>query len=242
MCDSAQLKEPLYKFVKQDSRNAAWLGNALGIQALENEGKYNTKNPGHAVGKAAQTAALMYLGGALGGGAAGDAVGGASAGIGAGAEMTAEEIAAQQAMAQLAQQAPQGLANTMESGAPQSGYTPSSLWNALKNANSGTPLSQNLLNYGKAAGDNAMNGGLLNQLTSGGGSGSKMMAAQQGLKMMFPEQQQYRAPPAQAFQGQQGPLPTMYERNSGPYGTSAGNSLGFTEEQKRKLRDMGYPI
>jgi hypothetical protein len=73
----------------------------------------------------------------------------------------------------------------------------------------------------------------------------------QGLKMMFPDQQNARPAPAPPMQGQQGPLPSMYSghpyqarpmANTGPYGTEAGNSLGFTEEQKRKLRELGYPI
>jgi hypothetical protein len=251
------LKDEFYKLVKQDSRNASWLGNAIGWQGLEDEGKYNTENPGHAVGKAAQTFATMYLGGLLGDAAgAGSGAGNAAAPVidesagllmNAGsnaatlAEQQAAEQALQQAMQQSAQNLPQGLANTLEAGtntgALDTGYTPSSLLNAFKNANSanGTPLQSNLLNYGKQTANGLLNGG--------GGKGAGM-AQQMGMKMLLNQQQpqQPMAPPPRQ-QGPVEPLPRPY--NQGPYGTSSGNSMGMPsmdEEMKKKLRAMGYPV
>lgn len=93
-----------------------------------------------------------------------------------------------------------------------------------------------------------------NGLFSGGGGGgsSKALLAMQGLQMMAPQQNPTSRPAAPPMQGQQGPLPTMYgqqgyqarpmSQNVGPYGTAAGNSIGLTEEQKRKLREQGYQI
>ncbi len=237
-------KEPLYDIVRNDSRNAAWLGNAIGWQGLEDEGKYNTKNPGHAVGKAAQYAATYYLGSLLGnylGGASGAADTGAVVTAGdADAAAAAEQIAAAQAAQQATQQAAPGLlANTtMESGLTDTGYTPSSLKMALLNANAanGTPLTQNLANYGANQLLRAQQGGLGAVFGSNTG-GNKAALALQGLKMMQPQP----APmphPAPPMQGQQGPLPMMYDNS--PYGTPEGNSLGLLtpEERRRKLMMM----
>jgi hypothetical protein len=247
MCNggsSNPIKDPLYWLVKQDSRAAAEVGRGLGLDFLRDEGKYNQKNPGHAITKAAEYAALYGLGDYfLGAGSATEggmdavqagenvgSMGPLAANAAGGATMTAEQLAEQQAMQQLAQQAPQGLGNTMEAGMMDTGYTPSSLWHALNNPNATATSAAN-----RTLGTTLSGGG-------GGGSTSKLMAAQQGLKMMFPQQPQYQPPPQRQFQGQQEPLPTMYGRNQGPYGTAAGNSVGFTEEQKKKLRDMGYKI
>jgi hypothetical protein len=250
MCD---VKHAFERVAQIDSQNLKHLGQDWNLPWLEQEAAHNEKNPGRAITKAAEYAALAYLGGAAfgGSGEAGAAADASGAAAGAAGD-TATTIAEQQAMQQaLAAQAPQGFANTLEAGATDTGYTPSTLWNALKNYNSGQGVLGNVANYGKAAGENAMNGGLLNQITSGGGSSQKTLQAMQGLKMIFPEQQQGRSAQAPPMQGQQGPLPSMNQRsmsharpmsNVGPYGTSAGNSLGFTEEQKQKLRELGYDI
>lgn len=79
-----ELKELLYKPVKQDSRNLEKLGQAWNIPWLENEANRNVDNPGRAVGKAAGAAATWYLGGLLGG-AGGAANAGSGVGAGAGA-------------------------------------------------------------------------------------------------------------------------------------------------------------
>lgn len=80
----------------------------------------------------------------------------------------------------------------------------------------------------------------VNALRSGSsGSAVKNLGAQMGLKMLMPQQ---RPPPTvgmPAPQGQQGPLNNPYQSN--PYGPG-GNSLGLSEDQKQKLRAMGYQI
>ena len=219
-----QAKDALYKLVKQDSRNAEWLGNALGWDYLEEEGKKNIGNPGRAVGKAAAAAATWYLGGLLGSGAgaAGTAAGETA---GAAAEMTAEQIAAQlaeQAAAETAKQAaveaakqgasqiPQGIANTMETGLLESGYTPSSIAQAIKNTGETTPMSQNLLNYGKQKVADAQSGSLLNRVDANANDpqSSQMMRMGQGLLSPEQPQPQRQAPPQQ--QGPVEPLPNPY--------------------------------
>ncbi len=64
MCE---LRKPLDKLTSEASRQAADLGNKIGWQGLEEEGKRNTENPGHAYGQAAKYTAMYYLGGLLGG-------------------------------------------------------------------------------------------------------------------------------------------------------------------------------
>lgn len=246
-------KEPFYKVARQDSRVFAELGRALGWDGLRDEGKYNQKNPGHAVGKVAQYAATMYLGGLLGGGEAAAASGAA----GQTAEMTAAEYAAEEAAAQAAAQAAQqGVQQTAQqgllNGATQTGTN--SIQQGLLQQST-VPVTDLSSNFAPVS-DQSSQAGLLDKArlafsgggASGGSSGSaaKAMMMQQGLGMVMPKQgpQQQAAPPMQG--GQQGPLPTMYGRNEGAYGTSAGNSVGtsmpLTEEQKRKLRSMGVKI
>lgn len=85
-----ELKELLYKPVKQDSRNFEKLGQMWNIPYLEQEGNRNVDNPGRAVGKAAGAAASWYLGGLLGGtGAASNAGSAIGAGAGAGGSAAA---------------------------------------------------------------------------------------------------------------------------------------------------------
>lgn len=120
-------KKPFYKVAENDSKNAAWLGNAIGWQGLEDEGNYNAKNPGHAITKAAEYAALYYLGGMLGGASAGA---GAEAGAGMGASAGgAIDMAAEQA-------AEQGL--TQAAGATSSVYQPGITDKALGLLSSGS--------------------------------------------------------------------------------------------------------
>ena len=214
MCSTDDIKDKglLYRLVKQDSRNAAWLGNALGIDFLEQEGKYNTKNPGHAITKAGEYAALGYLGGLYGG--LYDSAGAYAAATPA---LTASGEQAAMLAAQTGDFGAQGLMSTAAAGG-----------NSYANA--------------------------LASLSGGGAPSSKTMMALQGAKMMFPEQQPQQRPAAMPMQGQQGPLPNMYGQtpyqarpisgtvgNVGTFGTEAGNSLGMTEEErKRRLRELGY--
>jgi hypothetical protein len=238
---------PFYKVAQFDSRNLLQLGKALGIKPLEQEASYNVKNPGHAISTAAEYALGGYLGSLLGGGEAAGAAAPAvdeSAGLamnaGGAAGTTAGQLASQQAAQQaLAQAAPQGLANTMEAGLTDTGYTPSSLWNALSNPGASSVSAAN-----RALGTSASQTGLLGNLTSGGSTGKGGMLAQQmALKLMQPQgqPQQPMGHPSQG--GSMAPLANPYGTpQQGPYGTPAGNSIGFTEEQKKKLRAMGYQI
>jgi hypothetical protein len=79
--------------------------------------------------------------------------------------------------------------------------------------------------------------GLLDTLASGSSTGKGGLLAQQmGMKMLTPQQPPQQMPMARPQGGgQQAPL-------TNPYGTSAGNSMGLTEEQKRRLRAQGYQI
>jgi hypothetical protein len=105
------LKRLLYKTVKQDSRNMGDLGNKLGWDWLEQEGKQNVENPSRALRKSAITAASMYAGGLLGGatgGAAGATEVAASEAAKQAAQVAAQE-AAKQAAAEAAKQSVGGL-------------------------------------------------------------------------------------------------------------------------------------
>ncbi|HEY6028802.1 MAG TPA: hypothetical protein VIV09_18075, partial [Pseudolabrys sp.] len=116
----------------------------------------------------------------------------------------------------LLQAAPQGLGNTLDATLQNTGYTPSSLLNAAKNANigNGTPLTQNVSNYVQQQGQQLMNGGLLNRVSanlSDPKSGAQMQLAK---SLMTPQQQQPmpQAPPPRQQQYQ--PLPTPYSTNT----------------------------
>lgn len=96
-------KKPLYAQTKWDSRIAERFGNALGWDGLENEGKRNQKNPGHAIGKAAQIWATMALGD-IGSGA------GAAGGAAANAAAPASSALAEEGMFAMSETAKQQLA------------------------------------------------------------------------------------------------------------------------------------
>jgi hypothetical protein len=122
--------------------------------------------------------------------------------------------------------------NTMEAGMTDTGYTPSNLKYALKNANAenGTSLLQNLGNYGGQKYAEMQNGGLLNRFSSSGPA--KRFAVQQGIKAMSPQQ-----PPLPMSRPmgprQEAPQQTMY---------GGGGMYGMDEETKRKLREAGYLV
>lgn len=234
------LRKPIDAMVRFDSDNMEGIARALNWDWLEEEAKTNQKNPGRAIGKAAGYALGSYLGGlgAGGSGAAGGAAGTAAgtaltSGLEAGATMTAEELAklaAQEMMAEglmgtaqgaasqapslmggMMQQAPQGLMNTMEAGMMDTGYTPSSLLNAVKNTGETTPLGQNLMNFGQQQGRNMMSGGMMNQASANMADPQKRQMVQMGMNMMNPQEPQQpmpMAPPRQ--QAPQEPLPNPY--------------------------------
>lgn len=237
-----EIKKLLYKPVKQDSRNLEKLGQKWNIPWLENEANRNVDNPGRAVGKAAGAAATWYLGGLLGGagGAAGQAAGTTAAEVAA--QQAAEEAAKQAAMQaamqggeQAAIQVPQGLMNTMEAGMMDTGYTPSSLFQAIKNTGQTTPLQQNLLNFGKQQMVNAQNGSMMNGLLGNMGDkrSTEMMKMGSGLLDGGQQQKPMMAPPPRQ-QASPEPLPMPY----GPGGNSMnGPPPGMTYEEwmKRKM-------
>lgn len=245
-------KKPFYAVAKQDSRNMAKLGNALGWDWLEQEGKKNVENPGRAVGKAATSALLWYLGGPAWGGGSGAA--GSAAGTTAeeaakiAAEEAAKEAAKQEALnsAQYAMQegllsgtsqAPQGFANTMEAGLMDTGYVPSNLWQAAKNSGSPGGLLQNVQSWGKQQATEAGNGSLLNRMGANAGDKRSMFAAQQGMRMMQPKQRHSQPPPPPQPQ-EPPPMIQPYGGSGGPYG----GLLGMSEEEKRRRLMMGYPV
>jgi hypothetical protein len=152
-----ELKELLYKPVKQDSRNLEKLGQAWNIPWLESEANRNVDNPGRAVGKAAATAATWYLGGLLGSGAGAAGQGAAVAGNAANAAANALPAALSSMpiseIAQLAAQSPELASTLMQSvqaAAPEIGK------NSLT-------MGRGLLDYGKDAfaGAKSGMGGLL---------------------------------------------------------------------------------
>lgn len=232
MCD---VKNAFERVAQLDSQNIKHLAQDWNLPWLEQEAAHNEKNPGRAITKAAEYALGGYLGGAYGG--LYDSAG-AAGGAAADAASTAQDVAAAQ---QAAQQA--GLIDP---------------YAVDVTANSTPGYSYGLLDKGKIAannlaGNNAANGFLFGG--GGGGGSSKAMLALEGLKMMQPQQAPQGAGGGRPFQASQGSLPSMYQSNpyqarpmsSGPYGTSAGNSLGIndamlTEEQKRKLRAQGVIV
>jgi hypothetical protein len=213
------------------------------IPWLEQEGNRNVDNPGRAVGKAATAAATWWLGnygaeGLLG--TAGQA--GASAAQQA-AQQAAEEAAKQAAMQaamqggeQAAIQIPQGLMNTMEAGMMDTGYTPSSLFQAIKNTGQTTPLQQNLLNFGKQQMVNAQNGSMANGLLSNMGDSKSAQMMKMGSGLMDPPQQQPMpmAPPPRQ-QAPQEPLPMPY---GGLMNSLDGPPPGMTLEEWEKMKRM----
>jgi hypothetical protein len=230
-------KEPFYKVAKNDSRNLEWLGNAVGWQGLENEAKHNKENPGRAITKAAEYAALYYLGGA----AAGAMGGGAAAGGGAAeaAGTTAAQAAAEQAAIQGAEQGGYGMAADYAAGA-----APEASGLLSQSAAPVTDLSLNTV----PVKDASTQAGLLDKarLAFSGGKGGatstkagSSIATQYGLGLLNQRPQQApMAPGRPAPQASNEPLHYAY-------GTPQGNSLGMsqlTEEQKRKLRAQGYQI
>ena len=257
MCEG--LKDLLYKPVEQDSRNMAKLGNALGWDYLEQEGKENVGNPGRAVGKAAAHAATWYLGsglGEMGAGASQMAPAATEAAVTTAAEQaaakTAEELAREAATQGFEQSLmPQGFGTTMEAGLMDTGYTPSSLWNAAKNMPGNMPKTimgpQSEFQVGQGMGQTMQNygQGMMGRMTSPGFKQnlSKNMMTRQGMGMM--NQQPPQPPPPQPYQrppeAQMQPMYGMNQHETGMGMQQPG--MGMDEEElKRRLRAAGYPI
>lgn len=262
-------KKPFYKVAEQDSKNVAKIGHLLGWEGLEEEGKRNADNPGRAIGKAAQYAATYYLGGLLGGAGEAAGVGAEAATAGTEAATIAAEEAAKQAALEAAKQAgtetaKQGLLQTAKSAGQQG-------WNSLTDgANSlayqaAVPgvgsqqaglLAQQTGDFGAyglgktmeaAAGADGLSawqqalgnyGGKAASLAGKNGpdAAKAYMKSQQISGLMNPQQPQMQQP-ARPMQGQAEPLANPY----GPGGNSMG-LLGLSEEEKKKLRAMGYKV
>lgn len=62
-----EIKRPFYQVAQKDSQNLKHLGQKWNIGFLEDEAAHNEKNPGRAITKAAEYAAMGYLGGLYGG-------------------------------------------------------------------------------------------------------------------------------------------------------------------------------
>lgn len=244
------------ELAKRDSQNIKHLAEDWNLPWLEAEARKNEKNPGRAIGKAATAAATWYLGGPLWeslGTAAPAAQGAAQAAQGAApaaasafggmGAMTQEQLM-QQAI-QLAAQAPQqqgllssignaasgfksGLADAMQgargllqpqSFAPGPGVAAPGMQGAAR-------LDTALINAGfpEAAGGQAT--GLLGKFIPNSKAGSRLMM-NQGMNLMNPPQQPMPAPPP--------PPPPQQQPQQNPY-------LEMTEEEKQRLRAMGYMV
>lgn len=224
---SNPLKDPLYWLVKQDSRGAAELGRAIGWDALRDEGKYNQKNPGHAITKAAETAATIYLGGLMGGGgaesAAGAFAGGGAEGLLSAGGMTAEKAAEAAALQAAESGAVQG-AGMIPQGANALMQAPAEVFDKSLPAITERSTNAGLLDRGYAKfADTAR--GLLSPSTpgvsSGGGKGASQLAMNMGMKIMSPQQAPQQAPAP--------PLQSSSQPLNNPYGTPQGNSMGMDQ-------------
>lgn len=166
--------------------------------------------------------------GAAGAGAAAAGAGAAGAGAAGLGGMTAEELAALAMQDSL----DTGLLGTTGAGGAEAGAA----------GTAGAPVREVLAtsNYAPVQDKSVMaSKGLLGS-GGGGKNAASMLAAQQGMAMMQPNKP--NMPPPQGGGGgggQQGPLVSPYGKSEGPYGTSAGNSLGLLSSEEKKRRLMG---
>lgn len=233
----AQPQEIMEELTKRGGRGVQSAGSRMNMPWLENMGRESVQDPAKTIAKASTAVGSWWLGNGLGG-LMGEAAPAASTAADTAslvaptaaqtASLTAEQMAtmsAEELAKYMASQAPQGFANTMEAGLMDTGYTPSSLLNAARyGPGSGQSFGQTMGNYGQ---------GLMGKMTSPGfrQEAARRYAMRQGMDMMTPEQP-VQAPP-QRFQQPQEPL-----RN--PYQTGVEQEL--TEEEKQRLRAMGYQI
>jgi hypothetical protein len=205
-------QELVEESMKMDSRGIESLAKKWNLGGLEQEAHGNVSNPAMGIGKASTAAGLGMLGAA-------------TSAVPPMAEMGGP-VAAQMAQ-QMGLQSGQaaGLMGTMESALMDTGYTPSSLLNAAKyGPESGQTFGQTMGNYGQ---------GLLSKASSPGfKQNAQRYAVKQGLNMMEP-QQPMQAPP-QPMRYQQEPLQNPYGQQD-PF-------ANLTEEEKMKLRMMGYQV
>ena len=246
-----EINKPHYKIISEVSRFAAKTGDKWGWDFQKEEGEKNADNPGRAITKAAP----YVLGGlfsAFGGGAA---AGANAAGAGAEAAGTvAAEEAAKQAALELAKQemlnsaqyaAQEGLlsstAPTVGSGllGGQGGVGMGSTMSMAPGPGVVAPGKQ----FAAMLDTAAINSGVPNAAPGYwnpmvGKSGAQKFAMKQGLSMMSPQQQQQPpAPPPRQQQSNYQPEPMQM-----PYGDPYGGLLGMSEEEKMRLRMMGYNV
>lgn len=265
-------KKPFEQVAAQDSRNLADLFNKLGIQPAEDEARHNVRNPGRAITKAAEYATMGYLGSLAAGGEGGVAADAANSAPGAYEALTAEQIAQNLApvtmgenVGLLAGGTPETASSlAMQSATPQAGGLLNSLaqgkqlamnqayramvpgvgsqqadmlaaqtgdfgayglgqtMKAASGAQGLSPMQSTMGQYG---------GRIMSNL---GGAKGKSLALQQGMKLAMPQQQQRPMPSAPpAPQGQQQPLTNPYQNSL---------MMGLSEEDKQRLRALGYRI
>lgn len=244
MCENAwdEIKKPFYKVAQRDSQNLKHLGEDWNWQWLENEAKKNEKNPGRAIGKAAANAAAWWL---TSGASAGAEAGALAAGeIGGQAAMTAAEQAALELAKQEALNSAQyAMQQGLLSGASQSfgsgllggqgGVGMGSAFSMAPGPGVVAPGQQ----LGAMADTAAINAGFPKAAPGyWAPKGSKEFAMKQGLGMMGQDQTPPAPPPPR--RQEQPPVPPA------PYGGSGlpGGLLGLSEEEKQRLRMMGYPV
>jgi hypothetical protein len=182
------------------------------------------------VGQAVSGALGSLTGGILGGTAATGAAGAiGDAGLVAGqSALTGGELAGAAGQGGLFSAAvPEGLANTMEAALPNTGYTPSTLFNALKNGpGSGQGVGQSVSNWA---------GNMNKSMTPGnaqmGLMGLNMLSGGQPPPMQPP-------PPPRPAPVAQGPSPSIYGQ-SAPPGIDPMRWAMMSEEQKRLILARG---
>lgn len=107
-----------------------------------------------------------------------------------------------------------GTAGTMESALMNTGYTPSTFANLMQYGQGSGNFGQAAMNYG---------GSLLG---GNGNEAARRFAMRQGMDMMQPQQPMQA--PQQRYQQPQDPMVNPYQQ--------------LTEEEKQKLRELGYTI
>lgn len=223
MSEGLDPKKLLYKTTSEVSRGSAKLGNAIGWDYLEQEGKKNTGNPGRAVGKAAASVAAWYLGGLAGAGAG---AGGAAAGEAAAGEVakTAAEKAAEEALKQEVLNSAQYAGGGLLSTAPGPGVVApgmqGSAWADTQLINAGHP---------EYAG-----GRLTGLLGNRGTRMAQKYAINQGAKSLMSQPQQAPQQHSQPYQ-QPAPSQPIYGASDASGGLYGGGLMNLSEEEKRKL-------
>lgn len=195
-------QEGAEEVMKFDSRGVESAAKRMNLPWFEQEAHENTADPRLGIARASVATGAAYAGANAGNwaNAAGQAMGGTGSTLSGGV--------------------PAGLEGTMESALMDTGYTPSSLYNAFKyGPESGQSMGTTMQNYGR---------GLMDRATSPGArEAAGRYAFKQGMGMMSEPNQPPPPPPPPPRPQQQQPIT--------PY-------MQLTEEQKMQLRQMGYMV